>query len=86
MKFYYEPEDRIIESDELVRKFGTEFQIYELGIFPLSGQPDYEPFGFNDLGNGEYYPVESYTSMREKAIDALTTAGYTRAEAEVLLD
>ena len=34
MKFYYEPEDRIIESDEMVARFGTEFQIYELGIYP----------------------------------------------------
>jgi len=86
MKFYYKPENRIIESDEMIAKFGTEFQIYELGIFPLSIQPDYEPFGFNDLGNGEYYPVESYVSMRDKAIDALMAAGYTREEAEALLD
>ena len=86
MKFYYKPEDRIIESDEMVAKYGTEFQIYELGIYPLSVQPDYEPFGFNDLGNGEYYPVESYFSMRDKAIDALMAAGHTREEAEALLD
>ena len=86
MKFYYKPEDRIIESDEMVAKYGTEFQIYELGIYPLSVQPDYEPFGFNDLGNGEYYPVESYASMRNKAIDALMAAGHTREEAEALLD
>ena len=86
MKFYYKSEDRIIESDEMVAKYGTEFQIYELGIFPLSVQPDYEPIGFNDLGNGEYYPVESYASMQEKAIDALITAGYTRAEAEAMLN
>ena len=86
MKFYYKPEDRVIESDEMVAKYGTEFQIYELGIFPLSVQPDYEPYAFNDLGNGEYYPVESYTSMRDKAIDALMVAGHTRTEAEALLD
>ena len=86
MKFYYKPEDRIIESDEMVAKYGTEFQVYELGIYPLSVQPDYEPFGFNDLGNGEYYPVESYASMRNKAIDALMAAGHTREEAEALLD
>ena len=86
MKFYYEPEDRIIESDEMVARFGTEFQIYELGIYPLSIQPDYEPFAFNDLRNGEYYPVESYTSMRDKAVDALMSTGMTRAEAEAAID
>ena len=86
MKFYYKPEDRIIESDEMVAKFGTEFQIYELGIFPLSIQPDYEPFSFNDLGNGAYYPVESYESMKDKAVDALMSTGFTLAEAEALLD
>ena len=77
MKFYYKPEDRLIESDEMVAKYGTEFQLYELGIYPLAVQPDYFPVSFNDLGDGSYYPVESYTSVKIKAAAALAQAGYT---------
>lgn len=85
MKYYYKPEDRLIDSDEMIAKYGTEFQIYELGIYPLSVQPDYIPVSFNDLGDGSYYPVESYTTMKIRAVNALVEAGYTIQQAEDIL-
>ena len=85
MKYYYKPEDRLIESDEMVAKYGTEFQIYELGIYPLSVQPDYRPVSFMDLEDGTYYPVESYTTVKIKAVAALVEAGYTVEQAEDML-
>ena len=77
MFYYYKPEDRLIHTDEMRDKFGTEFQLYELGIIPLSIQPDYIPVGFRDLYDGSYYPIESYTTMKLKAAAALAAAGYT---------
>lgn len=85
-KYYYQPENRLIECDELCRKYGTDRPLTQLGIYPLSVQPDYIPVSFTDNGDGTFYPVESYTSMRNKAIDALVAAGHTPAEAEALLD
>ncbi len=85
MKYYFEPENRIIETEELIRKYGSEFPIKELGIFYLTNQPDYDPVAFNKVGD-MYYPVESYVSMRNKAIDALMRDGHTREEAEAILD
>lgn len=35
MKFYYPEEDRVIETEELIRKFGTDKPIPQLGIFPI---------------------------------------------------
>ena len=85
MKYYYKPEDRLIESDEMVAKYGTEFQLYELGIYPLSVQPEYIPVSFMDLEDGTYYPVESYTTVKIKAVAALAEAGYTVEQAEEML-
>ena len=85
MKYYFKPEDRLIESDEMVAKYGTEFQIYELGIYPLSVQPDYRPVSFIDLEDGTYYPVESYTAMKLKASVALAAAGYTQEQIDQAL-
>ena len=85
MKDYYKPEDRLIDSDEMVAKYGTEFQLYELGIYPLSVQPDYIPVGFNDLADGTYYPIESYTTMKIKASLALASAGYTQEQIDKVL-
>ena len=62
-------------------KYGTHRPIAALGIFPLSEQPDYVPVAFNNLGDGTWYPVESYTSMQIKAIQALVDAGLTEAQA-----
>ena len=82
MKYYYKPEERIIRSEEMVRKYGTSKAIKQLGIYELSVQPDYVPFGFNPLPDGTYYPVQSFTAMQLKCIAALKEAGYTQEEAE----
>ncbi len=80
MKYYYKPENRIIESLELGRKYGASTHIPQLGIYELTVQPNYIPVGFNPVNN-KYYPVESYTSMRNKCIAALVASGMTEAEA-----
>ena len=82
MKYYFEKEDRIIESDEMIRKYGTSKAIPELTIYELSVQPSYDPVSFNWLANGTFYPVQSYTQVKANAIAALVAAGYTQAEAE----
>ena len=85
MKYYYQPEDRIITSEEMVRKYGTSKPIKQLGIYELSVQPNYVPFGFNLLPGGTYYPVESYTAMQLRCIDALIAAGYTEEDAKAAI-
>ena len=82
MKYYYKPEERIITSEETVRKYGTSKPINELGIYELSIQPDYHPVSFRYIQDNIYYPVESYTAMQIKCIAALKEAGYTQEEAE----
>ena len=85
MKYYYKPEERIITSEEMVRKYGTSKRIEQLGIYELTIQPDYVPFGFNPMPDGTFYPVESYTAMQLKCIAALEAAGYTQEEAEAAI-
>ena len=82
MKYYFEKEDRIIESTEMVRKYGTSQAIPQLSIYELSIQPSYDPVSFNKLSNGTYYPVQSYNEVKTNAIAALVEAGLTQAEAE----
>lgn len=84
MKYYYEPEHRIIETEELVRKYGSGRHIPQLGIYELTEQPSYEPVGFNPVDD-KWYPVESYADMQAKAIDALMAAGLTEQEAKAAL-
>ena len=81
MKYYDSKADRIITTEELVSRYGSEFPIAELGIYYLSKQPEYVPIAFNDLLDGTWYPVESYTAMQIKAIRALVSAGLTEQEA-----
>jgi len=81
MKYYDSKSDRIITTEELVNRYGTEFPVAELGIYYLSKQPDYVPIAFNDLLDGTWYPVESYTAMQVKALEALVRAGMSIAEA-----
>lgn len=85
MKYYFKPENRIITTEELLSKYGSFIQVAELGMYELSIQPSYEPVGYNALDDGTYYPVESYDSMKDKAIEALLSADYTQEEAEALL-
>ena len=86
MKYYHQPENRIITTEELVAKYGTEKPVKQLGIHCLSKQPDYVPVSYNELPDGTWYPVESYTGMQVKAVQALVDAGYTREEAAEMLD
>ena len=85
MKYYFKPENRIIETEELKLNYGSMGPIAALGMYELSVQPDYVPVSFEPNGDGTYYPVESYESMREKAVEALIASGMTRAEAEAAI-
>ena len=85
MKYYFKSENRIITTEELASKYGALGAIPQLGIHNLSIQPSYEPVGYNDLGDGTYYPVESYTSMQDKAISALMSTGMTETQAKSML-
>ena len=80
--YYNNATGRIIESDEIVRMYGTDKAIPELGIYELTYQPDFVPFAFNPVNNGTYLPVKS---ERRVEIEQLMKAGYTPAEAEELL-
>lgn len=81
MLFYNSIQNNLIHSDEMIRKYGTNSAIPQLGIHPLSIQPEYTPTAFTDLGNGTWYPVESYSSMQTKAVTALVASGMTEEEA-----
>ena len=81
MKYYYLKENRIIETEELIRKYSSDKPLEQLGMFYLSTQPAYEPISFEKQEDGTYYPVESYESMQSKAVAALVAAGYTESEA-----
>ena len=82
MMYYNNTTGRIIESDEMVRRYGTDKAIPELGIHELTYQPDFVPFAFNPVNNGTYFPVQSNVRVE---VQRLIKAGYTEAEAEVLL-
>jgi hypothetical protein len=82
MMYYNNTTGRIIESDEMVRMYGTDKAIPELGIYELTYQPDFVPFAFNPVNNGTYFPVQSNARVE---IQRLVKAGYTEAEAEELL-
>lgn len=81
MKYYYEPENRIIETEEMIRKYGSYNAIPQLGIFDLSVQPAYTPVGFRSLPNNTYYPIESYNEVKARCVDALISTGMTEEEA-----
>ena len=83
MLFFNASTGRTIESDDMVRRYGTDKAIPALGIFDLTYQPDFVPFAFNPVNNGTYLPVKS---ERRFEIEQLMKAGYTEAEAEALLD
>ena len=85
MKYYCKMEDRIIEREELLSRYGSFTPIPELCIFELSIQPDYVPVAFKEVSPGVYYPVRDYTDLRDAAIQALIDSGLTQAEAEAAL-
>ena len=82
MMYFNAATGRSIDSDELIKRYGTDKAIPELGIYELTYQPDFVPFAFNPVGNGTYLPVQS--NFRAE-IKQLIKAGYTQAEAEELL-
>jgi hypothetical protein len=83
MLFFNASTGRPIESEDMIRMYGTDKAIPALGIFDLTYQPDFVPFAFNPVNNGTYLPVKS---ERRFEIEQLMKAGYTEAEAEALLD
>ena len=80
MKYYFKPENRIIETEELLNKYGSFTNISQLGMYELTEQPEYTPVGFKPM-DGKYYPVESYESMQAKCIAALVESGMSEEEA-----
>ena len=82
MMYYNNTTGRIIESDDMVRMYGTDKAIPELGIYPLTYQPDFVPFAFNPVSNGTYFPVQSNARVE---VQRLVKAGFTEAESEELL-
>lgn len=82
MMYYNNATGRIIESDEMVKRYGTDKAIPELGIHELTYQPDFVPFAFNPVKNGTYFPVQSNVRVE---MQRLLRAGFSQAEAEELL-
>ncbi len=83
MLYFNNSTGRVISSEELSARYGTDKAIPELGIHELTYQPDFVPFAFNPVNNGTYLPVKS---ERRFEIEQLMKAGYTEAQAEALLD
>ena len=59
MKYYYQPENRIITTEELVRKYGSKTPIPGLGTYELPSQPQFTPVAFALMSNGKYAPIKS---------------------------
>ena len=58
MKYYLKSEDRIIDKDELMNKYGALTPVRNSGVFMLTFQPDFVPSSFVLMPNGEYKPVK----------------------------
>jgi len=59
MKYYYQPENRIITTEELVRKYGSKTPVPGLGTYELTSQPEFVPVAFALMPNGKYAPIKS---------------------------
>ena len=59
MKYYCKSENRIIETEELIRKYGTNKPVEGLAIYELTTQPDFDPIGFIIMEGGKYAPIQS---------------------------
>ena len=59
MKYYCQPENRMITTEELVRKYGSKTPVAGLNIYELTSQPDFEPVGFMLAADGKYTPIKS---------------------------
>ena len=82
MMYFNAATDRLINSEELIKRYGTDKAIPQLGIYELTYQPDFVPFAFNLLANGTYLPIQSSAQAEVKA---LVKAGFSEPEAEALL-
>ena len=59
MKYYCQPENRIITTEELVRKYGSKTPVPGLGTYELTSQPEFTPVAFALMPNGKYAPIKS---------------------------
>ena len=59
MKYYHQPENRIITTEELVRKYGSSTPVPGLGTYELTSQPDFTPVAFALMPDGKYAPIQS---------------------------
>ena len=85
MKYFFKPQNRIIESEELKRNYGSMGPIAALGMYELSVQPDYEPVSYEAKDDGTYYPVQCYEDKVAQARAALLAAGLTEEQADAAL-
>ena len=59
MKYYYQPENRIITTEELVRKYGSKIPVPGLKTYELTSQPEFTPVAFALMPDGRYAPIRS---------------------------
>lgn len=59
MKYYCKPMNKMITTEELVRKYGSRKPVPGLCIHELTSQPDFEPIGFIEMDDGKYAPIQS---------------------------
>ena len=82
MKYFNEVTGRFMDSEELVKMYGTNKEIPELGIYPLTYQPDFYPLALNKLANDTFLPIEGNLQVE---VQNMVKAGFTEAEATALL-
>jgi len=83
MIFFNSKTERTIETADLIKRYGTNTAIPQLGICELAYQPTFTPVGFRYLADGTYLPVEGNSTTE---IANLVTAGYTEATATQLIN
>lgn len=85
MKYYFLNEDRIIETDELIDKYGTNQPIAQLGIYELTEQPTWTPVGYVRTATGEYYPAKPLGVLQLEAVQYMidNSMSPTQAKAHI---
>ena len=59
MKYYYQPENRIITTEELIRKYWSPTPVSGLKTYELTSQPEFVPVAFALMPDGRYAPIQS---------------------------
>ena len=59
MKYYFKSENRIITTEELVRKYGSKIPVPGLKTYELTSQPEFTPVAFALMPDGKYAPIRS---------------------------